>query len=160
MSNDKHDTLYIGKFYLVGGGDLGAAESHKKIGVTGKGEADLLDRTHALSRTKSPIKWIPLKAWKFDIDALELEQAIHGLLEDKRIEGEWFDDSAETIIPAVTRIAKLFGGVELELNNLDTDKTNVDVRDTVKAKIENNEIAFKLFEKHFSGLGNIRRRKQ
>lgn len=56
-----YTTLYIGKHYisenkLVKEQGLGALDSFKKIGVTGKGSADIFSREKQLGNTKSPVK--------------------------------------------------------------------------------------------------------
>ena len=70
----------------------------KKIGVTtdhpGRRERELLG-------TLSPIKVSIVKAWT-DIDAKRVESMLHTILDNTRLDGEYFWDGNETLVDAVT----------------------------------------------------------
>ncbi|HIF9172261.1 GIY-YIG nuclease family protein [Photobacterium damselae subsp. damselae] len=70
---------------------------YKKVGITGKGNATLDSRIRQLSGTKCPVKVFCRAAWKFE-NAKGLEAAIHKLLDDKRMEGEWFLDPDDDLV--------------------------------------------------------------
>ena len=143
-----HTILYIGKHYIsenkfVTEQGLGALENFKKIGVTGKGNADIFSREQGLSDTKSPVKWVALRAWKIKgINAEKLEKAVfHNLLESLRVEGEWFFDEDGTMISKVQRVLEtlnLIDGFSFEkipLEKEDKSAENNAVRDTEESVI-------------------------
>jgi hypothetical protein len=70
---------------------------YKKVGITGEGNATLTSRLQQISNTKSPIKAQCVAAWQYD-NARALETALHSLLEDSRVEGEWFLDKDDTLV--------------------------------------------------------------
>jgi Meiotically up-regulated gene 113 len=70
----------------------------KKIGKT----VDLEQRETALNRTKSPIGYTFLRAWRTGDDTDRVELAIHALLDNVRSEGEWFADDDDTLTERLT----------------------------------------------------------
>jgi len=70
---------------------------YKKVGVTGAGNTTITSRLQQISNTKSPIKAQCVAAWTHD-NAQEIESALHNLLDDSRIEGEWFLDKDDTLV--------------------------------------------------------------
>lgn len=70
----------------------------KKIGITtdhpGRREKELLG-------TKSPVKLSIVRAWT-DIDACKVEAMLHTILDNSRLDGEYFWDGNETLLDAVT----------------------------------------------------------
>lgn len=70
----------------------------KKIGITtdhpGRRERELLG-------TISPVKISIVKAWT-DIDAPKVESMLHMILDNSRLDGEYFWDGNETLVEAVT----------------------------------------------------------
>lgn len=70
----------------------------KKIGIT----TDLPDRREKeLLGTISPVKISILKAWT-SIDARKVESILHTILDNTRLDGEYFWDGNETLLDAVT----------------------------------------------------------
>lgn len=70
----------------------------KKIGLT----TDLPDRREKeLLGTISPVKISIVKAWT-DIDARKVESMLHTMLDNSRLDGEYFWDGNETLVDAVT----------------------------------------------------------
>lgn len=70
----------------------------KKIGVT----TDLPQRREReLLGTMSPVKVAIVKAWT-GIDARRLENMLHAILDNTRLDGEYFWDGNETLVDAVT----------------------------------------------------------
>ncbi|RLT92772.1 GIY-YIG nuclease family protein [Ketobacter sp.] len=70
----------------------------KKIGVT----TDLPDRREKeLLGTISPVKISIVKAWT-DVDARKIESMLHTILDNSRLDGEYFWDGNETLVDAVT----------------------------------------------------------
>lgn len=70
----------------------------KKIGVT----TDLPDRREReLLGTISPVKVSIVKAWT-SLDARKVESMLHTILDNSRLDGEYFWDGNETLVDAVT----------------------------------------------------------
>ncbi len=70
----------------------------KKIGIT----TDLPNRREKeLLGTMSPVKISIVKAWP-DIDAHKIESMLHTILDNSRLDGEYFWDGNETLVEAVT----------------------------------------------------------
>ena len=95
--------IYIKKFSDVNGYEL---PSYKKIGIA----KDIEERRKQLSGTRAPIFVETLCAWEFpDNNARTVEQAIHGLLSNKRTDGEWFIDEDDSIVSSVSNLMDAFG---------------------------------------------------
>lgn len=70
----------------------------KKIGVT----TDLPNRREKeLLGTMSPVKISIVKAWT-DVDARKVESMLHTILDNSRLDGEYFWDGNETLVDAVS----------------------------------------------------------
>lgn len=70
----------------------------KKIGIT----SDLPDRREReLLGTISPVKISIVKAWT-EIDARKVESMLHTILDNSRLDGEYFWDGNETLVDAVS----------------------------------------------------------
>lgn len=70
----------------------------KKVGIT----TDLPHRREKeLLGTISPVKISIVKAWT-DIDARKIESMLHTILDNTRLDGEYFWDGNETLVDAVT----------------------------------------------------------
>jgi len=89
MSKDQY--VYLGKYFHIGQKEL---PLDLKFGVT-----DNLDaREFSLSRTKSPIKYMLLRAWKLpsNVKREQVEKLISTVFSEKKYEGcEWYDISDE-----------------------------------------------------------------
>jgi len=76
----------------------------KKIGVT----TDLPDRREReLLGTISPVKISIVKAWT-SLDARKVESMLHTILDNSRLDGEYFWDGNETLVDAVTDFIKAY----------------------------------------------------
>jgi hypothetical protein len=95
---------------------------YKKVGITGEGNATLTSRLQQISNTKSPIKAQCVAAWQYD-NARALETALHSLLEDSRVEGEWFLDKDDTLVERMQPIMELIGATSIEIEKSDDEYT-------------------------------------
>ncbi len=103
--------IYVMRHIDIGGNvDI----PYKKVGVTGAGNATLSSRLQQISNTKSPIKAQCIAAWEHS-DARAVENALHMLLDDSRIEGEWFLDKDDTLVERMQPIMGLIGARELPI---------------------------------------------
>ena len=109
MSN--HTIIYIMRHIDIGGH---IEIPYKKVGITGAGNATLTSRLEQISNTKSPIKAQCIAAWEHD-DARAIENALHLLLEDSRVEGEWFLDKNDTLVERMQPIMALIGAKEIPI---------------------------------------------
>ena len=130
--------LYVGVFVDVFGRDLGIRD--KKVGITGGGKSDIFSRANQLSNTKSPIKWIPLKAWEFKEDVHHLEKALHAAFADQHTEGEWFNDDKDNVVSGTTAIVeslKIFGVKvkEIDLDRVVTEENTPEVK-LIRKKVD------------------------
>lgn len=106
-----HTVLYIIRHIDIGGHiDI----PYKKVGITGMGNATLDSRLHQISNTKSPIKAQCVAAWSHD-NPRAVESALHVLMEDNRVEGEWFLDKDDTLVERLQPIMELIGAVEIPI---------------------------------------------
>ncbi len=113
MEDDSSAILYIMRHIDIGGHiDI----PYKKIGITGTGSATLSSRLQQISNTKSPIKAQCLAAWKFK-DAKKLEYALHNVLSQDRVEGEWFYDKDDDLVERITPLLELLEARKIEIAN-------------------------------------------
>lgn len=76
----------------------------KKIGIT----TDHPERREReLLGTVSPVKVVIVKAWT-GIDAKRVEALLHTVLDNTRLDGEYFWDGNETLVEAVSEFMKLY----------------------------------------------------
>lgn len=119
--NDKQTILYVMRHLDIGGH---VEIPYKKVGITGRGSATLSSRLQQISNTKSPIKSQCVAAWSLD-DARAVESAIHLLLEDSRVEGEWFLDKDDTLVERMRPMMQLLGAQEIQIADSDDPYTVV-----------------------------------
>ncbi|MGM8226203.1 GIY-YIG nuclease family protein [Cellvibrio sp. ARAG 10.3] len=101
----KHTIIYVMRHIDIGGHiDI----PYKKVGITGWGNATLDSRLQQISNTKSPIKAQCVAAWTHE-NAKAIESALHLLMEDNRVEGEWFLDKEDTLVERMSPIMELIG---------------------------------------------------
>lgn len=101
----KHTIIYVMRHIDIGGHiDI----PYKKVGITGWGNATLDSRLQQISNTKSPIKAQCVAAWTHE-NARAIESALHLLMEDNRVEGEWFLDKEDTLVERMSPIMELIG---------------------------------------------------
>jgi len=111
----KQTIVYIMRPFDIGGQiDI----PYKKVGITGAGNATLDSRLQQISNTKSPIKAQCIAAWEHE-NARDVENAIHLLLEDTRVEGEWFLDKDDSLVERMHPIMDLIGAKEVEITPTD-----------------------------------------
>jgi Meiotically up-regulated gene 113 len=108
---EKHTVIYVMRHIDIGGY---IEIPYKKIGITGHGNATLDSRLQQISNTKSPIKAQCVAAWSHG-NARALENALHLLLEDSRVEGEWFLDKNDTLVERLKPMMLLIGASEIEI---------------------------------------------
>jgi len=106
---------------------------YKKVGITGAGNATLTSRLQQISNTKSPIKAQYVAAWKHD-NAQALEKALHSLLENTRIEGEWFLDKEGNLVERMKPIMDLLGATVINIKQTDDDYTKSIIQKEIKEK--------------------------
>jgi len=109
--SEKMNHIYIKKFSDVNGYEL---PNYKKIGIA----KDVEGRRQQLSGTKAPIFIETICAWEFpENNARDVEQAIHGLLSNKRTDGEWFIDEDDSIVNAVSNLMISFGVTRVDISD-------------------------------------------
>ncbi len=108
---NQHSIIYVMRHIDIGGH---IEIPYKKVGITGSGNATLSSRLQQISNTKSPIKAQCIAAWEHD-DARAVENAMHLLLEDNRVEGEWFFDKDDTLVDRMYPMMQLLGAKEIEI---------------------------------------------
>jgi len=117
--NNMHTIIYVMRHIDIGQHiDI----PYKKVGITGLGNATLTKRLQQISNTKSPIKAQCIAAWEHE-DAQKVESALHQLLEDSRVEGEWFLDKEDTLVERMQPIMELLGANSIEIEGADDSYT-------------------------------------
>lgn len=128
--------IYVMRHIDIGGNvDI----PYKKVGITGAGNASLSSRLQQISNTKSPIKAQCIAAWEHS-DARAVENALHMLLEDSRVEGEWFLDKEDTLVERMQPIMELIGAKELPIEQSDDAYTQSVLRQEKEAKQKTDHI--------------------
>ena len=112
---------------------------YKKVGITGAGNATLSSRLQQISNTKSPIKAQCIAAWEHG-DARAVENALHMLMEDSRIEGEWFLDKEDTLVERMQPIMELIGAKEITIEQSNDAYTQSIIKKEVEAKQQSDHI--------------------
>ena len=119
---DKKQYVYIGQYYHIKNKEL---PLDYKFGVT-----DNLDqREYSLGRTKSPIKYMILKAWEIPINVKreKVEKLISTIFSENKYDGcEWYDIDGETFQGKISSLFQIITDMiedgefrfhEIELNN-------------------------------------------
>lgn len=128
--------IYVMRHIDIGGNvDI----PYKKVGITGRGNATLSSRLQQISNTKSPIKAQCIAAWEHD-DARAIESALHMLLDDNRVEGEWFLDKDDTLVERMQPIMELIGAKKSPIEQSDDAYTQSVIRKEVEAKKKSDHI--------------------
>lgn len=113
MKDSEHTIVYIMRHIDIGGHiDI----PYKKIGITGKGNADLSTRLKQISNTKSPIQAQCIAAWEIT-NAKKVENALHTVLVNERVEGEWFYDKDDNIIERIEPIMELINAKRIKIKD-------------------------------------------
>ena len=131
----QHTIIYVMRHIDIGGY---IEIPYKKIGITGSGNATLTSRLQQISNTKSPIKAQCIAAWEHD-DAMALENAIHLLLEDCRVEGEWFFDKDDTLVERMQPIIELLKAKEIQIEGAEDSYTKNVLRKENESKSASNQ---------------------
>jgi hypothetical protein len=128
--------IYVMRHIDIGGNiDI----PYKKVGITGMGNATLSSRLQQISNTKSPIKAQCIAAWEH-CDARAVESALHMLLDDSRVEGEWFLDKDDTLVERMQSIMELIGAKESPIEQSNDAYTQNVIRKEVEAKKQSDHI--------------------
>lgn len=125
-----HSIIYVMRHIDIGGH---IEIPYKKVGITGAGNATLSSRLQQISNTKSPIKAQCIAAWEHE-DARSVENALHMLMEDSRIEGEWFLDKEDTLVERMQPIMELIGAKEIAIEQSNDVYTQSILKKEVAAK--------------------------
>jgi hypothetical protein len=116
----KSQYVYIGQYYHIKSKEL---PLDYKFGVT-----DNLDqREYSLSRTKSPIKYMILKAWEIpmNVNREKVEKLIATIFDENKYDGcEWYDIDGETF---QGKISTLFQIISDMVNDGNFNFTEVDL---------------------------------
>jgi hypothetical protein len=104
--------IYLGELYDVLGRELSIGD--KKIGLS----AQPLNREYQLNRTKSPIGYKIISAFKVD-NMYKVEKMLHAILDSRRVFGEWFRDDEDTLTGEFVNFMIAYGG---EIFNLEEAK--------------------------------------
>ncbi|MBL4680135.1 MAG: GIY-YIG nuclease family protein [Pseudomonadales bacterium] len=132
----KQSIIYVMRHIDIGGHiDI----PYKKVGITGAGNATLDSRLQQISNTKSPIKAQCVAAWEYR-DAKKLEDALHLLLEDSRVEGEWFYDKEDSLVTRMHPIMELIGAKEIQIKESDDVYTKSIMQKEDKAREQSEHI--------------------
>lgn len=117
--------VYLGEYYDI----LGRPVSpDKKIGKT----SDTIRRESELSRTKSPIKYRTIAAFKVD-NMDRVESMLHAILDSRRIEngGEFFMDDDDTLTSEFINCLTKYGGESQNLDEIqELETTTQPTKDT------------------------------
>jgi hypothetical protein len=131
----KKQYVYIGQYYHIKNKEL---PLDYKFGVTD----DLDQREYSLGRTKSPIKYMILKAWELpsNVKREKVEKMIALVFDEHKYDGcEWYDVDGETFQGKIKSLFEIlsemvddtnFSFVEVDLNKSD------ETTDIVEKEIE------------------------
>lgn len=111
---------------------------YKKIGITGYGNATLTSRLQQISNTKSPIQAQCIAAWQHN-DAKAVENAMHLLLDDNRVEGEWFFDKEDTLVERMQPMMELLGATEIKIVGAEDAYTKNILKKEIESKSASNK---------------------
>jgi len=117
--NNTHTIVYVMR-HIDSGGHIEIP--YKKVGITGSGNATLSSRLQQISSTKSPIKAQCIAAWEHS-DAKAIENALHILLEENRVEGEWFYDKDDSLVERMQPIMELLNAKEITIEGSNDNYT-------------------------------------
>jgi len=152
----KKQYVYIGQYYHIKNKEL---PLDFKFGVT-----DNLDqREYSLGRTKSPIKYMILKAWEIpsNVSRERVEKLIATIFSEYKYDGcEWYDIDGDIFQNKISSLFQIitemvqdvsFNFIEVNLNTTDESKVESEIEKEIrtgkkspwtslKIKIENNDI--------------------
>jgi hypothetical protein len=102
--------IYLGRYYHKSGKELSDL-TEKKIGLT----KNLDNRERELNSTKFTVGYTFVKAWETGEDTNKIERSLHAILDDVRMDGEWFEDSDKTLISRMAKFMNSMGYPEVDL---------------------------------------------
>lgn len=101
--------IYLGELYDVNNRSINISD--KKIGLS----IDPIKRENQLNRTKSPIGYRVLSAFKVD-NMYKVEKMLHSILDSRRIHGEWFSDDEDTLTGEFINFMCAYGAEVYDIN--------------------------------------------
>jgi hypothetical protein len=107
--------IYLGELYDVLGRELTITD--KKIGLS----AQPLNREYQLNRTKSPVGYKIISAFKVD-NMYRVEKMLHAILDSRRVFGEWFKDDEDTLTGEFVNFMIAYGA---EIFNVEEAKASI-----------------------------------
>lgn len=120
--------IYLGEYYDVLGRELSLSD--KKIGKS----IDPVSREYQLNRTKSPIGYTIISAYKVD-DMDKVEKMLHAILDSRRLFGEWFKDDEDTLNGEFINFMNIYGGTPIDVKEMkETTTLSADTRLVTIAK--------------------------
>lgn len=120
--------IYLGEYYDVIGRELSLSD--KKIGKS----IDVVSREYQLNRTKSPIGYKVISAYKVD-NMDKVEKMLHAILDSRRIFGEWFKDEEDTLTGEFINFMNIYGGTSVDVSEMkETTTLSADTRLVTIAK--------------------------
>ena len=125
----KKQFVYIGQYYHIKDKEL---PLDYKFGVT----EDLNKREYSLGRTKSPIKYMILKAWEIppNVKRERVEKLISTIFEEYKYDGcEWYDIDGDTFQNKITSIFSIISDM---VNDGDFNFKEVEIDDHNKDEVE------------------------
>lgn len=102
--------IYIGEHYDLLGRSVNIPD--KKIGLS----KNPLQREASLNRTKSPIGYRILAAFKVD-NMNRVEKMLHSILDSRRTNGEWFRDEEDTLTGEFINFMIHYGAEKVEVSD-------------------------------------------
>jgi len=107
--------IYLGEHYDVLGREITITD--KKIGLS----VNPISRENQLNRTKSPIGYRIISAYKVD-NMNKVEKMLHAILDSRRVHGEWFKDEEDTLTSEFINFMSAYGA---EFYNITEEKESV-----------------------------------
>lgn len=94
--------IYLGELYDVMGRTMDIND--KKIGLS----VNPIQRENQLNRTKSPVGYKVVAAYKVD-NMNKVEKMLHSILDSRRSYGEWFKDDEDTLTGEFINFMNVYG---------------------------------------------------
>ena len=134
----KKNYLYIGQYYHIRNKSL---PNDFKVGVTN----NLKIREYSLGTTKSPIKYIILRAWEIppSLNRTQVEKLIELIFNDSKYDGcEWYDYDEVEFQDKIQKLFEILNNMNIsnEINFVEVDlnqKTNTE--DILESSIRENK---------------------
>lgn len=131
---NKKQYIYIGQYYHIRNKEL---PRDYKFGVTNS----LEQREFSLSRTKSPIKYMILKAWEipFNVNREKVESLISLIFSEYKYDGcEWYDIDGDLFKDKISTLLKMLSEMIDDVHFTFTEVILDDIKtDTIENILEN-----------------------